>query len=228
MENDILFIATILLEFFAIGVSARLGKEWLFGTIIINIILISVFGAKLASVFGLTTNVGNVFFAAVFLATHILVERFGRHEGYKTAWMGFGAIIFFVSMAQFTLGFQTVPQTADVAEAMTVIFGNTPRIALASMIGFLFVQHVNVWLYARLKQATAGRHLWFRDNVANFAGQLVDSVMFFSIAFYGTIPFSVLLETMLVGFVFKIAVGVLGTGVLYGSAFFASGEDEPR
>ena len=215
MPNEIIFILTAFTDLSFILLAYQLGKNWLYATIIINLVLISTFGAKLISIFGFVTNTGNVFFAAVFLATHILTEHYGKREGYKTVWIGFAAIVFFILMSQFTLQYAGLPASSVINQAQELLFIGAPRIALASMVGYILVQYFNVWIYDLIHAKTGRKLLWLRDTIANFTGQFLDSILFFSIAFYGIIPIPVLLQTMLAGFAIKVIVGLMGTPILY-------------
>ncbi|HEY4522349.1 MAG TPA: hypothetical protein VJH91_01785 [Candidatus Paceibacterota bacterium] len=67
--NETVLIVTALLDLGIVLVAYMLGREWLYVTIVVNLLLISILGAKLVSVFGFSTNSGNVFYAAVFFAT---------------------------------------------------------------------------------------------------------------------------------------------------------------
>lgn len=215
MINEFIFLIILILEFSFLLLSFRFGREALFATIVVNMLLISTFGAKLVSIFGFVSNTGNIFFASVFLATHILIEHYGRKEGYKTVWVGFLSLIFFILIGQFILRTSSASETMGVDAAMKTLFKTAPRIALASTVPFLLVQYVNVFIFSKLKEKTRGSQLWLRDTAANLVGQLIDSSLFFSIAFYGTLSTPVLFQTMIVGFLMKVLVGFAGTPLLY-------------
>lgn len=208
---------TIAVNFGLILFASRRGKEFLFATIAINLALISVFGAKLISVFGFVTNTGNVFYAGVFLATHMLIENYGKEEGYRTIRTGAFAILLFLLMAQFTFDLTGYAGTADVNRAIDNLFRNIPRIGIASISAFIIAQYVNIWFYGLLKDKTRNKKLWLRDNASNLLGQFVDSALFFSIAFMGIVPNTVLIQIMIGGFIAKVAVGAVGTLFLYAS-----------
>jgi queuosine precursor transporter len=225
VTNGLILAVGVLLDFMFILVVSRLGKAWLVAAIVLNIILISTFGAKLVTLFGFTTNTGNVFYAAVFFSTQLLVERYGRKEGYKSIWIGATSIIFFILMAQLTILTEGLPQTAGVNQAMETLFEAAPRIALASLLAYIFSQLVNINLYDYLKTKTRGTRPYLRLNISNIAGQLVDSVIFFTIAFYGSLSPVIFFQTLITGFILKVIVGVISTPFLYMS--LAPGAKDP-
>ena len=69
--------------------------------------------------------------------------------------------------------------------ALEVVFGNTWRIALGSMIAFWCGEFVNSFVLAKMKIWTAGSWLWTRTIGSTMFGECVDSSLFYSIAFYG-------------------------------------------
>jgi uncharacterized integral membrane protein (TIGR00697 family) len=214
MSNELLFILSALADIIFVFFAARRGIEWLFGTIVANLILIGIFGAKLITVFGLVTNAGNVFYACVFLATHFILEQHGKRAGLNTIWYGVGFMFIFSLLSQVATRFTGLLVSDTANTAITDLFSFSIRIAVASILAYLFAQHVNISLYEWLKVRTQGRFLWLRSNGANIVAQLVDSLLFFCIAFFD-LPGPLLVQTILVGWLIKSVVVLLGTPFLY-------------
>src|SRR5258708_3088851 len=103
--NNWLSLLGIIIDCAFILYAFKMGKEWLYASIVINLILISTFGSKIINIFGFTTNAGNAFYAGVFLATHMLTEHYGKRAGLKAIWMGFWSILFFTILSQLTVGY---------------------------------------------------------------------------------------------------------------------------
>jgi len=224
MTNEALLLLSAIIEYAFVLIAFRLGKTWLYVFIVMNLALISVAGAKLISVFGLVTNAGNVFFAAVFVATHLLIEHYEKKDGYRTIWLGFFAILFFIIMTQLTLLLAGIVDSSPLESALRTIFGAAPRIAVASIAAYIVSQQVNVRIYASLKERSGGKNLWLRDGIAHIGGQFMDSIIFFSIAFYGLIPMAVLIQSISIGFAMKVIVGFLGTPAIYISRLIRSSQ----
>lgn len=218
MSNESLFIISALADILFVLFAARRKIDWLFGTIVVNLILIGIFGTKLITVFGLTTNAGNVFYACVFLATHFLLERHGKQVGLKTIWYGVSFIFFFAVMSQFATRFVGISVTDTANNAILTLFSFSLRITFASVLAYVFAQYVNISIYEWLKGRTQGKFLWLRSNGANIVGQLVDSLLFFTIAFFD-LPGPLLVQTILVGWLVKTLVVSMGTPFLYLDAY---------
>jgi uncharacterized integral membrane protein (TIGR00697 family) len=193
----------------------KLGKEWLYITIIVNVILVSTFAAKLIPIFGVVTNVSNTFYAAIFIATDILTEHHGKKVGYRSIWMGFLGLVLFVLMGQLVLQFEYIQDSEEVSTAMVTLFNAVPRIAVASFIAYAIAQSLDIWLFHYIGEKTKGKYLWLRNNGSTFVSQLIDSIVFFSLAFAGTVPFDVLVTIIFTGYIVKLIVALLDTPIIY-------------
>lgn len=218
MSNEVLFLLSTLVGIFFVTVAARQRSEWLLATIAVNLILVSILGAKLISVFGLVTNAGNIFYACVFLATHFILERQGKKAGFRT--IGFGVLIMlsFALLSQLTAHFAGVLASDSANTAVATLFSFSLHITAASIVAYIFAQCVNILIYEWVKRRTKGRSLFLRSNCANIVSQLVDSLLFFSIAF-SDLSGPLLIQTILVGWFFKSLVVFLATPFLYMDAY---------
>ena len=218
--NELLLLAKILAECAFVLFASRLGKHWLVLTVAVNLILVSIMGAKVVTFFGFETNAGNTYYAGVFLAIQLLLERYGKGESWRAVWMGLGAIVFFMVMARFAV-YQMTPTylSQGASDAIRMLFGFIPRIAIASIIAFVAAQFINITLYDALHKKTGQHWLWLRSVAATVSGQAVDSVLFFSIAFLGVLPVGALIGVMLTGFVVKVLIGIVGIAFLYLNRF---------
>ena len=76
-------------------------------------------------------------------------------------------------------------------------------------------QYFAIWLYARIKEKTGHRLLWLRAIVVTLSAQAIDSVLFFSMAFTGTLPSEAVFEILLVGYVIKVLIGTVSIPFMY-------------
>jgi len=73
-----------------------------------------------------------------------------------------------------------------------------PRIVVASWVAFLASENVDAFIFAWFKAKTGGKHLWARNALSSIPAMVVDSVLFITLAFYGTMPVVPLILGMLV------------------------------
>jgi hypothetical protein len=212
--NETLLLLTALISTGFILVSWKMGKERLYTVIIIFLVLISIGGGKIVEYFGLLTNIGNIFYASVFLSTYFLIERYGRDEGLRSIWIGVLGVIFFLTLAKIGVAMVGSETTLTFSNALDIIFNSNNRIAYASIIAYVLSQTLNVYLYVYLKKKFGGAHRWFRANITNAIAQILDSIVFFTIAFMGVLPTVNMIEVIATGFIIKIVFMMLAAPIL--------------
>jgi uncharacterized integral membrane protein (TIGR00697 family) len=154
---------------------------------------------------------GVLFFPISYLFGDILTEVYGYARDRRVVWSGFGALIFAALMA--TVIVHLPPR--DKNSAVEAIFGNTPRIIAASIIAFWCGSFVNSYVLAKMKLWTRGRWLWTRTIGSTVCGELIDSALFYSIAFAGLWSADKLIPIMLTQYVLKSAWEIIATPVTY-------------
>lgn len=178
---------------------------------------IDVFGYAL--VFG----AGNVFFPIAYIFGDVLTEVYGYARARKVIWAGFGAMLFATLMSQVVLRMPAnpaEPYNAVIQPAIEVVFGNTWRIVAASVLAFWAGDFVNSYVLARMKVRTKGRFLWLRTIGSTIAGQGVDSLLFYPIAFAGLWSAETMLRVVTFNWLFKIGVEVVLTPATYAVVWF--------
>ncbi len=213
--NDYILLLTAILSAAMVLIASKTDKERLYSLIIIFLFLISIVGGKVVEFFGHQTNTGNIFYASVFLATYFLVERYGTREGVRSIFVGVTAVVFFSVLLQLTLMLISSPGSVAFNNALAAAFAPAPRLALASLVAYMLSQTLNVYLYAALKKYFEERQLWLRANISNVLSQLLDSAVFFSIAFFGVVPTENVADILLTGFVIKVAFMLIASPLLY-------------
>jgi hypothetical protein len=163
-----------------------------------------------------TFGAGVLFFPISYVFGDVLTEVYGYARSRRVIWCGFAGLAFASFMAYVVVSLPPAPFWKNQA-AYEVAFGNTWRIALASMFAYFCGEFVNSYVLAKMKIATAGRWLWTRTIGSTIFGEGVDSLLFYPLAFYGTgiIPDEKLPTVMLAQFIAKVTVEVLFTPVTY-------------
>ena len=163
-----------------------------------------------------TFGAGVLFFPISYVFGDILTEVYGYARARKVIWAGFAG-----------LGFASLMSAVVVAlppasfwhhqSAYEIAFGATWRIVLASMTAYFCGEFVNSLVLAKMKLMTRGRWLWTRTIGSTIAGEAVDSILFYPLAFYGAgiIPNEQLPKVMAFQFVAKVLVEVVFTPVTY-------------
>ena len=183
--------------------------------VFVGLLLISnVAAVKLIVVGPFITDGGAFLFPLVYIVGDVLSEVYGWRAARKAILVGFGMAI----LAALTFLVVQVAPAADAWEnqaAFEAILGFVPRIVLASVLGFLVGQLLNAYVLVRIKERTKERHLWARLIGSTAVGELGDTVVFCTIAFYGVITGAEFLNYVVVGYVYKTLLEVVLLPITY-------------
>ncbi len=170
--------------------------------------------AKLATVGGFTFGAGILFFPIGYVIGDVLTEVYGYAHARRCIWVGFSALLFMAFMSWVVV---SLPPAAGWSgqEAYESVFGQVPRIVLASIVAFWAGEFVNSFVLARLKIMTHGKYLWTRTIGSTVFGQAVDSVIFYPLAFLGVWSTSQVLTVMLTNWALKVSWEAVLTPVTY-------------
>jgi queuosine precursor transporter len=135
--------------------------------------------------FQLTGSVGIFLFPLSFLITDIVAEIYGPKA---TRALITGTLIVLLIVLGVTALATVLPPAERFAgqdEAYVGVFRSSLRIILASIVAFILSQYHDVWAFDFWKKKTNGRFLWLRNNASTIVSQLIDTVIFMLIAFWG-------------------------------------------
>ncbi|HEY0153772.1 MAG TPA: queuosine precursor transporter [Longimicrobium sp.] len=169
---------------------------------------------KAASLWGFNFGAGILFFPISYLFGDILTEVYGYARARRVVWTGFGALAFASLMSWVVLALPPAPGWEG-QEALAAVFGQTPRIVLASLAAFWVGEFVNSYALARMKVATAGRWLFSRTIGSTIIGAAIDSAIFYPVAFLGVWKTSLVMQVMLSNYILKVLWEVAATPFTY-------------
>ena len=171
----------------------------------------SVLASKIISAFGFFVPAGVLAYSITFMCTDVINEIWGRETARQTVMCGFIALVTVLLLVQAALVWEAAPFWRD-DPAFRSILGSTSRIIIASFTAYLVSQFHDVHAFHFIRKLTGGRHLWLRNTLSTAASQLIDSVIFIIIAFYGTMP----VVPLIIGqWLIKFAIAVLDTPIIY-------------
>lgn len=166
----------------------------------------------------LTFGAGNIFFPIGYIFGDILTEVYGYARTRKVIWAGFGAMIFATIMGLFVIHFPADPKepfNQTIQPALEIVFGNTWRIVAGSIVAFWAGDFANSYVMAKMKILTKGKLLWTRTIGSTAVGQLVDSAIFYPLAFWGIWTPGTMMKVIAFNWLFKVSVEVIFTPVTY-------------
>ena len=222
MNKELLWFTTIAVDLtFALLLFRFFGRQGLYASIVISLLLANLQGPKLTEIFGLQTSMGVILYSSIYFATDLLSERYGKAEATRAVMIGFTVsviIIVMISMSLFYLP-ATDPETASLAQSMhaatATLFSFTPRFVLGSLLAYLISQRFDVWMFHKIKNKTQGRHLWLRNNVSTICSQALDTVIYGIVVWWGVVDFETAMQLALAKYFFKVLIAIIDTPFIY-------------
>jgi uncharacterized integral membrane protein (TIGR00697 family) len=174
----------------------------------------SLFGVRMAF------DGGTILFPVSYIFGDILTEVYGYKNSRRVIWMGFAclalsAVIF--AIIRFLPGESQWESYAGDAAYNAILGGmSSGGIVLASLAGYWSGEFTNSFVLAKMKILTRGRWLWSRTIGSTIAGELVDTLVFVSIAsIFKVFPWYLFLTLTLTNYIFKCGVEALMTPATY-------------
>ena len=217
-----LWFLTVMLDLgFAVLLYRLFGRYGLYGVIVFSLLLANIQGPKLTTILGLQTSMGVILYSSIFFATDLLSEKFGRREAQRAVLLGFAVSVMLVALTQVGLLYQPTsdPQTAAYAlrihEAMADLFDYTPRFVFGSLLAYLLSQSFDVWVFHRIRNATGAKHLWLRNTGSTLLSQVIDTLIYGLVVWWGIVDFVTALQLAAAKYVFKFGIAVIDTPFIY-------------
>ncbi|MDP2926314.1 MAG: queuosine precursor transporter [Nanoarchaeota archaeon] len=177
-------------------------------------LLNDVTAGKLVQLGIFSVSAATIFFPITYILSDVFTEVYGYSKARSRVWLLLlcsviaGIVYSIVAFLPPAIGF-------DANEAYVRVFSQVPRILVASWIAFFFGSIVNDFVLAKMKIWTRGKHLWTRTIGSTIFGESVDTVLFFTLAFYAIIPTSLLVTIIFSALFLKVAIEVVMTPVTY-------------
>jgi queuosine precursor transporter len=178
------------------------------------LITANVIAVKLIDTVGFIMPAGTIIFPLSYIFGDVLTEVYGYRQARRVIWLGFLCNLIFVAAVWIA---QVLPSAGfwDAQAAYERILGFTPRLLAASFLAYLVGEFANSFILAKMKIFTRGRFLWSRTITSTLVGEGLDSLVFITFAFIGTMPGAVLLATIATQWIVKSAYEVLATPLTY-------------
>ena len=130
---------------------------------------------------------GVLIFPISYIIGDVVAEVWGYRKARLIIWAGFAVNLIAIFFYSLSIVIPAAPFWTN-QDAYATVLQYSPRIALASIVAYLFGSFINAYVMSRLKVLTAGKSFSLRAIVSTIAGEGIDSVIFISIAFIGIIP----------------------------------------
>jgi uncharacterized integral membrane protein (TIGR00697 family) len=153
-----------------------------------------VLGNKQVALGPLAVEAGIFAFLLLVVTSSTIAELHGRAMANKLVLWGFVPLLVSAALTLLVLALPASPKMEPARlDAFGTIMGSNLRIWLGGLIAYGTSQVLNVTIFSALKGREGSKLLWFRSAVASVLSQIVDTLIFITVAFYGVFPIAALL-----------------------------------
>lgn len=166
---------------------------------------------------------GVLAYALTFVASDCYTELYGRKSAHIMVNIGF--FMNFVMLALLWLAiFLPGSELGANPDQFSSVLGLSTNIVIASLAAYIISQNWDVFAFAKISTATEGRHLWIRNIGSTATSQVIDTVIFISIAFLlapliigvgNALPAIAILQLILGQYLIKLLIAFVETPLVY-------------
>ncbi len=156
------------------------------------LIICNVIAGKITTIWIFTVPTAVLAYALTFLMTDAISEVYGKERAKQVVLAGFVASVVAVIMVYVAIIAPPAVFWEHQGEFESIL-GVMPRVVFASMVAYLISQLHDVYAFHFWRGKTKGKHLWLRNNASTMVSQLMDTIVFITIAFYGLFPIGTLI-----------------------------------
>ncbi len=157
---------------------------------------------------------GVLTYPLTFLITDLVSEIFGKKHAKNIVKTGILVSILYVFVVKLAI-FITPAEFFGAQEAFAVVLNRSIRITIAGLIAFTISQSIDVEIFHFWRRVTGKPKKWVRNNLSTIPSQLVDTVVFITLAFGGIYPASRISAMILGQFAVKFLFAIADTPFFY-------------
>jgi len=176
-------------------------------------LLANVLAVKVFQLGPFTLTSGVLIFPVSYILGDVLTEVYGYRRAQRIILAGVAANI--AASGLFAAAVRLPGIDPEVSRAFALVLDQVPRIVLGSIVGFWTGQHANSAVLSIMKILTRGRWLWTRTVTSTLVGEGVDTALFVTIGFAGTLPLEVLVTIIWSATLIKTAYEFAATPITY-------------
>lgn len=199
------------------------------GSVVTSIFIAEKLGDIHLPVVGIISISGSILiYSSTFLLTDVMSELYGRKFAHAAV-VGTALCYPLVLLAtQFSIHWEPgMFYTNQLPFEAVMSFAG--RVTIASLLSYMVSQTFDVWAFHRIKARTGESKLWLRNNGSTVASQLLDTAIFYGIAFFGIIPTAQLIQLIVATYILKIVIALIDTPFVYFVIWFVRrGQTDPE
>ncbi|MBB1566221.1 queuosine precursor transporter [Candidatus Saccharibacteria bacterium] len=181
----------------------------IFAVLFVTTLLVSnIISVKIVSVGWLTFDAGTVLFPLAYIVGDIITEVYGYRRTRRLIYSGVAALML-MTLTFWVVQLLPADSSWTGQTAFESTLGVVWRLAIGSVVALFVGEIMNAYVMGRMKVASRGRGLWRRMVSSSLAGNALDTVIFSTIAFAGTMPMTSFWQLIITVFLIKMAVEIM-------------------
>ncbi len=174
------------------------------------VLISNILAAKIILLFGFSVAGGVLVFPLAYITGDVIAEVYGYKKSKQAIFAGFGCNLLMVVFFQIAI-LLPYPSYWDNQNAFSAVLGSTPRIFIASVVGYIVGSLSNSYVLNAIKGHSKNKHLSFRMIISSVVGEILDTGLFVLIAFLGNIEAGELLIMIVVQSIIKTGYEIVLT-----------------
>lgn len=178
---------------------------------IVSLIIANIVASKIVVLGGLVIPSAIVAYPITFLMTDVIGELWGKKEANKTVKTGILCQILSLILISLAILLPVAP-FANNQKEFTLILGNSARVIIASLVAYVCSQSWDVWIFHKIRDKYIKKHgstkggRWIWNNASTMTSQIIDTVIFITVAFWGKVPniLTMILSQYFIKFIFAL------------------------
>jgi len=156
-------------------------------------------------------------YAVTFFASDCYAELYGRQAATRLVNVAFVMNFVLLGLVWLAIFAPVFPESPVGQEQFSSVLGASTGVIAGSLLAYLISQNWDVIVFHRLRDYTDGKALWLRNLGSTITSQLIDTVIFITIAFiiFQGVPLSQAIGLIVGQYIIKLAIAVLDTPFVY-------------
>lgn len=156
-------------------------------------------------------------YAITFFASDCYTELYGKRAAQYLVNVAFAMNFVLLGLVWLAIAAPIFGNSPVAQEPFAQTLGASTGVVLGSLLAYLVSQNWDVIVFHRIREATEGKSLWLRNIVSTATSQLVDTVIFITVAFFvfQGLPVDVVLGLIVGQYLFKLLLVGLDTPFVY-------------